>query len=81
MANSYRNRLKELERAYSPNVLATCRFITDMPVDNDDPRVGHVIEIEHPGISIRELYVFTASREQYHRMKSGLEDKFTLLEC
>lgn len=81
MANSYRTRLKELERAYTPNVLATFRFITDMPVDNDDPRIGHVIEIVHPGISIRELYIFTANREQYQRIKAGLEDKFTLLEC
>lgn len=81
MASNYRNRIKELERTHAPSVLAGIRFITDMPVEADDPRSGDVIEIVHPCSPVPELYVYTTNRGQFQLIKSGLEDKFILLDC
>ena len=74
------DRLKRLERAFAPHVLAGYRFVTHIEVSPDDARCGTHVDIAIAGSPIGELAVYAATREGYVAQREALRRRYTLLE-
>ncbi len=75
---SKQERLRRLEKAYAPHVLARFRFITHIEVSPDDPICGTHADIA--GSPIGELVVYACTREGYVAQREALRRQFQLLE-
>lgn len=80
MKGSRWHRLAWLEKAFAPSVLNTFRFVTHVTVEPNDPRCGTHEHVSHPGVSIAELIIYTATREAYKAQVRRLEERYTMLE-
>ena len=74
------DRLRRLEKAYAPHVLAGFRFVTHIEVLPDDPWCGTHADIAIAGSPIGELLVYAATREGYVAQREALRSRYTLLE-
>lgn len=74
------DRLKRLERAFAPHVLAGFRFVTHIEVAPDDPWCGKHADLRLAGSPIGELLVYAATREGYVAQREALRRQFQLLE-
>lgn len=74
------DRLRRLEKAYAPHVLAGYRFVTHIEVASDDARCGTHADLRLAGSPIGELLVYAATREGYVAQKAELRNRYTLLE-
>lgn len=74
------DRLKRLERAFAPHVLAGFRFVTHIEVAPDDPWCGKHADLRLAGSPIGELLVYAATREGYVAQREALRRQFKLLE-
>ncbi|TFF79660.1 hypothetical protein DRM94_04160 [Aeromonas taiwanensis] len=74
------DRLRRLEKAYAPHVLAGFRFIGHVEVAPDDARCGTHADIAIAGSPIGELVVYAATREGYVAQREALRRQFQLLE-
>ena len=74
------DRLKRLERAFAPHVLAGFRFVTHIEVAPDDPWCGKHADLRLAGSPIGELLVYAATREGYVAQREALRSQFQLLE-
>ncbi len=72
-------RLKRLERAFAPHVLAGYRFATHVTVGRSDPRNGTSEHVPLGG-PIAELLVYAATRDEYRATVAALRPHFLLLE-
>lgn len=77
---SKQERLRRLEKAYAPHILAGFRFITHIEVSPDDPICGTHADIAIAGSPIGELLVYAATREGYVAQREALRRRYTLLE-
>ncbi|WP_147273890.1 hypothetical protein [Aeromonas sp. ARM81] len=74
------DRLKRLERAFAPHVLAGFRFVTHIEVAPDDPWCGKHADLRLAGSPIGELLVYAATRDGYVAQREALRRQFQLLE-
>ncbi|CAJ1765775.1 hypothetical protein COOFOMLJ_00374 [Aeromonas veronii] len=74
------DRLRRLEKAYGPHILAGFRFIGHVEVAPDDARCGTHADIAIAGSPIGELVVYAATREGYVAQREALRRQFQLLE-
>lgn len=74
------DRLRRLEKAYAPHVLAGYRFVTHIEVAPDDPWCGKHADLRLAGSPIGELLVYAATREGYVAQREALRRQFQLLE-
>ena len=74
------DRLKRLERAFAPHVLAGFRFVTHIEVAPDDPWCGKHADLRLAGSPIGELLVYAATRDGYVAQREALRRQFKLLE-
>ena len=74
------DRLRRLEKAYGPHILAGFRFIGHVEVAPDDARCGTHADIATAGSPIGELAVYAATREGYVAQREALRRRYTLLE-
>lgn len=74
------DRLRRLEKAYGPHILAGFRFIGHVEVAPDDARCGTHADIAIAGSPIGELLVYAATREGYVAQREALRRQFQLLE-
>lgn len=74
------DRLRRLEKAYAPHVLAGFRFVTHIEVAPDDPWCGKHADLRLAGSPIGELLVYAATREGYVAQREALRRQFQLLE-
>ncbi|MGY4089762.1 hypothetical protein [Aeromonas hydrophila] len=74
------DRLRRLEKAYGPHILAGFRFIGHVEVAPDDARCGTHADIAIAGSPIGELVVYAATREGYVAQREALRRRYTLLE-
>jgi len=74
------DRLRRLEKAYAPHVLAGFRFITHIEVSPDDPICGTHVDIAIAGSPVGELLIYAATREGYVAQREALRSQFQLLE-
>lgn len=73
-------RLKRLERAFAPHVLAGYRFATHVTVEQGDPRNGTWAHIPIAGSPITELVVYADTRDEYRATVAALRPHFLLME-
>ncbi|BDA16588.1 hypothetical protein KAM345_005020 [Aeromonas caviae] len=73
-------RIRRLEKAYAPHVLAGYRFVTHVEVAPDDARCGTHVDLRLAGSPIGELLVYAATREGYVAQREALRRQFQLLE-
>jgi hypothetical protein len=74
------DRLKRLERAFAPHVLAGFRFVTHIEVAPDDPWCGKHADLRLAGSPIGELLIYSDTRSGYHGQREALRSRYTLLE-
>ncbi|WEE20874.1 hypothetical protein [Aeromonas caviae] len=74
------DRLRRLEKAYAPHVLAGFRFVTHIEVAPDDPWCGKHADLRLAGSPIGELLVYAATRDGYVAQREALRRQFQLLE-
>lgn len=74
------DRIKRLEKAYAPHVLANYRFITPVMVEPDDDRCGTHADMRIAGSPIAELLIFSCTRKGYETQREALRHQFQLLE-
>ena len=74
------DRLRRLEKAYAPHVLAGFRFVTHIEVAPDDPWCGKHADLRLAGSPIGELLVYAATRDGYVAQREALRRQFKLLE-
>ncbi len=74
------DRLRRLEKAYGPHILAGFRFIGHVEVAPDDARCGTHVDLRLAGSPIGELLVYAATREGYVAQREALRRQFQLLE-
>lgn len=74
------DRLRRLEKAYAPHVLAGFRFVTFVEVAPDDAWCGLHADMPIAGSPIGELLIYASSRAQYVAQREALRHQFQMLE-